>query len=236
HYGNRLYRNLGDGTFADVTDAAGVSSGGWGWGSSFADFDNDGILDLLHVNGWDVLPYAVDLTRLFMGSPSGAFSEESALRGLVDDRQGRGVSCFDSDRDGDLDIFISNSQDSPGFYRNDGGNANASITVGLRGFAPNSEGVGARVEMEPASGPALMRTIRAGSNYVSQDPARAHFGLGPGGTVRELRVSWPALAGEPRRDTKVVAPGAVHELWVEQSAILTDGFETGDLRAWTSSP
>jgi hypothetical protein len=50
--GNRLYRNRGDGTFEDATDAAGVRRGYWGWGATFTDLDLDGALDLVHVNGW----------------------------------------------------------------------------------------------------------------------------------------------------------------------------------------
>ena len=45
--GNRLYRNRGDGSFEDATSAAGVRDANWGWGASFADFDNDGRLDLV---------------------------------------------------------------------------------------------------------------------------------------------------------------------------------------------
>ena len=50
--GNRLYRNDGAGAFTDSTDAAGVRDGAWGWAASFADFDNDGWLDLIQANGW----------------------------------------------------------------------------------------------------------------------------------------------------------------------------------------
>ena len=49
--GNRLYRNDA-GLFVDVTDEAGVADGGWGWGSCFMDFENDGDLDIYHTNGW----------------------------------------------------------------------------------------------------------------------------------------------------------------------------------------
>jgi hypothetical protein len=50
--GNTLFRNRGDGTFEDVTWAAGGNPLGWFWGSSFADFDNDGLLDIYSANGW----------------------------------------------------------------------------------------------------------------------------------------------------------------------------------------
>ncbi|MCE2425773.1 MAG: VCBS repeat-containing protein [Pseudomonadales bacterium] len=56
--GNRLYNNEG-GVFADVTDAAGVHDGGWGWAACFADFDNDTDLDIYHTNGW-IEPFAPD--------------------------------------------------------------------------------------------------------------------------------------------------------------------------------
>ena len=95
-----------------------MCSGGWGWGSSFADFDDDSILELLLVDGWDVMPCAVTSPASSWDLGAVRSRKNRLSRGLVDDRQGRGVSCFDSDRDGDLDILISDSRDSPGFYRN----------------------------------------------------------------------------------------------------------------------
>src|SRR5262245_8361849 len=77
--GNRLYRGRGDGTFDDVTDAAGVREGFWGWGSTFADFDNDGHLDIFHVNGWyssdAAVQFLMDPSRLFVANGDGTFTE-----------------------------------------------------------------------------------------------------------------------------------------------------------------
>src|SRR5207249_745594 len=50
--GNALYRNNGDGTFSDVSDATGVRDAQWGWAAAFLDYDNDGRLDLYSVNGF----------------------------------------------------------------------------------------------------------------------------------------------------------------------------------------
>ena len=50
--GNALFRNRGDGTFEDVSLAAGVSAGRWAWASRFADINNDGYEDLLVGNGF----------------------------------------------------------------------------------------------------------------------------------------------------------------------------------------
>ncbi|MFN0151970.1 MAG: FG-GAP-like repeat-containing protein [bacterium] len=188
--GNRLYRNAGGGVFQDVTTATGVRQGYWGWGSSFADFNNDGHLDLVHVNGWNALEFERDSTRVFISGGDATFTEQSYVLGVRDVGQGRGVACFDYDRDGDLDIFIANNGSAPLFYRNDGGNALKYLSVRLAGPSPNTEGIGARVFVT-AGGVTQMREIRCGSNYVSQDPAVAHFGLGSATLVSELRVEWP---------------------------------------------
>ena len=118
--GNRLYRNDGAGVFEDVTEEAGVREGFWGWASCFTDFDNDGHLDLFHVNGFVPLggreePNPVgsifwnDPSRLYMSNGNGTFTERSEELGLVDTGQGRGVVCFDYDRDGDVDVLVANN-------------------------------------------------------------------------------------------------------------------------------
>ena len=194
--GNRLYRNAGDGTFSDVTSAAGVRVGFWGWGSTFADLDDDGHLDLIHVNGWgprnvvESTEFHADPARVFLSNGDGTFTESAAALGAADTGEGRGVVAFDYDRDGDLDLFYANNSGSPVLLRNDGGGANASLRVVLRGRGGNGEAIGARVRATVGA-TTQMRELRAGSNFESQDPAEAHFGLGAAASVDELRVTWP---------------------------------------------
>ncbi len=195
--GNRLYRNSGDGTFADVTESAGVRDGGWGWGSTFADFDNDGWLDLFVVNGWRVpgsdlaAEFAADPARLFVNRGDGAFLERAVARGADDRGQGRGVVAFDYDNDGDLDLFIANNEGRPVLLRNDAGDgAGNFLSVELRGLPPNTYAVGARIYVT-VSGRSQLRELRAGSNFQSQDPMRQHFGLGEATQADEVRVVWP---------------------------------------------
>ena len=190
--GNRLYINDGEGHFSDGTDRAGVREGYWGWGSCFQDLDNDGDLDLFHVNGWPKVgsAFEFDPSRLFVNKGDGTFEESAVLHGIDDRGMGRGVVCFDADRDGDIDIFIANNQEAPRFYRNDGGNRFNFLNVKLRGPAGNSEGIGAWVFVETSTKRQL-REIRAGTNFASQDPAEAHFGLGRLPFARRVEVKWP---------------------------------------------
>ncbi|TDI89067.1 MAG: CRTAC1 family protein, partial [Candidatus Dadabacteria bacterium] len=195
-YGNRLYRNNGDGTFEDVTVAAGVDHGFWGWGSCMYDFDNDGNLDLLHVNGFGFPPdgdgapeFFADPTRLFISNGNGTFTERALELGLDDTGQGRGIVCFDYDKDGDIDIFITNNNQSPKLFRNDGGNTNNFLSIKLNGLSPNREGVGSRVTIT-VNNQNQIRELRVGSNFVSQNPVRAHFGLGNAELVNLVQVDW----------------------------------------------
>ncbi|NBS26397.1 MAG: CRTAC1 family protein [Gammaproteobacteria bacterium] len=195
--GNRFYQNDGHGNFTDVTDETGTRIGYWGWGACFADFNNDGWLDLFHVNGYSgggdasISPFLEDPSQLFVSDKAGSFMERSSELGLIDTSQGRGVVCFDYDRDGDVDLFISNNRQPPALYRNDGGNNNNYLHIQLEGEDQNSEAVGARIYLSD-NGMTQMRELRAGSNYLSQNPVEAYFGLGTETRVDQVRVVWPS--------------------------------------------
>ncbi len=193
--GNRFYRNKGDGTFDDVTDASGVRNGFWGWASCFADFNNDRFLDLYHVNGFDSassgnLVFLTDPARFFTANGDGTFTEQSTVLGVDHTGQGRGLVCFDYDRDGDLDLFIANNGQSPVLYQNNIGNTANFLNIKLQGFLPNRDAIGARIYLT-AGDITQMREIRAGGNYVSQNPLETHFGLGSITSVDQVRVVWP---------------------------------------------
>ena len=191
--GNRFYRNEGNGVFSDQTDIAGVRKGYWGWGSCAADFNNDGLLDIFHVNGMDdpnTTAYLRDPSRLFINNGDGSFTEYSEPLGLVDRKSGRGVSCFDGDQDGDIDILIANNNDSATLFRNDGGNQLNYINVRLSNAAPNTRAIGARIYVS-SDGVTQLREIQNGNNYVSQNPAEQHFGLKNATVIDNIRVVWP---------------------------------------------
>jgi len=201
--GNRLYQGLGDGTFAEVTEAAGVRDGHWGWGACAADFDNDRRLDVFHVNGfyYPGNPFSADgrftgnPAVLFHANPGGTFTELAALVGIADANEGRGVSCFDFDRDGDVDVAIANNNGPFRLYENVFGDGTGFLEVRLAGRPPNTEGIGARLtvrsENAADASDVLTHEIRAGSNFQSSNPAEAHFGLGDWQGPLEVRVAWP---------------------------------------------
>jgi len=97
---NALYRNEGGFSFTDVTEKAGVGGGGFAFGCSAADYDDDGDVDLY------VLTYGPN--ELYRNNGDGTFTDVSAESGLADARWSLNAPWLDYDRDGDLDVFVTN--------------------------------------------------------------------------------------------------------------------------------
>ena len=115
-----LYRNNGDGTFTDVTTAAGFDAAfGYGLGIAFGDFNADGHLDIFVAND------AV-MNQLWISQGDGTFIDEAMFRGCALDeggmaKAGMGIHAEDVDDDGDLDVLVVNLLDqADSFYRNEG--------------------------------------------------------------------------------------------------------------------
>ena len=194
--GNRFYQNNGDGTFVDKTDETGTRHGYWGWAACFSDLNNDGHLDLFHVNGMlkngkstiDEM-FETDPSVLFMSNGDGTFTEQAVEAGIDDKGMGRGIVCFDYDRDGDQDLFVANYNQPPKLFCNQGNN-NHFINIKLVEKSNNTQALGARVYVKTGE-LQQMRELRSGNNYVSQNPVEAHFGLAQADTIDELKIVWP---------------------------------------------
>lgn len=98
--GHRLYRNRGDGTFDDVTTAAGLQFVSWGMGCAIADLDNDGDQDLLVTN--------IGRNALYRNNGDGTFVDITAAAGINGDAWSTGAAFGDYDQDGWLDVYIVN--------------------------------------------------------------------------------------------------------------------------------
>jgi enediyne biosynthesis protein E4 len=99
---NRLYKNNRDGTFTDVTEKAGLTRTGWAYGITIGDFNNDGFEDIF-------LTYWGE-NVLYRNNSDGTFTDVTKQAGLLQpsSRWGSGCTWIDYDRDGLLDLFVSN--------------------------------------------------------------------------------------------------------------------------------
>jgi hypothetical protein len=99
---NRLYKNNRDGTFADVTRLAGLEAVGWANSVCVGDYNNDGYEDIFCTY--------FGQNRLYRNLGNGTFKDVTREAGLIDQevRWGAGCSFFDYNRDGHLDLFVSN--------------------------------------------------------------------------------------------------------------------------------
>lgn len=102
-FGNRLYRNLGNGEFADLTDHAGVGDTSYGQGAIAADYDGDGHVDIYVTN------YGPNI--LYRNNGDGTFTDTTETAGVGDPLWGTSAAFFDGDGDGDIDLYLVNYVD-----------------------------------------------------------------------------------------------------------------------------
>lgn len=191
--GNKLYRNLGDHSYDEIADLAGVDNGAWGWGTVAVDFDHDGDVDLAETNGYPILGY-VDPSFLWLNEGRLAFTEVGAAVGFRHIQDGKGLIHWDADRDGDQDLVVLANDGSLQYFRNELPVGEASWlrirldTSGRSDLAP--DGFGARV-LARAGGRELLRVLDGSNNYLTTSEPALHFGLGSARVVDELVVIWP---------------------------------------------
>ena len=140
---NTLYQNLGHGSFADATYAAGLGGAVrpfLGWSTALADFDSDGWLDLFVANGHlypqlETHPLGLSYRQrnLLYWNRDGVFALADPA-GLEAEQVSRGTAFGDYDNDGDLDLLVNNLNDHLSLLRNDGGNRNYWLGLELIGF------------------------------------------------------------------------------------------------------
>jgi hypothetical protein len=201
---NALYRHEGD-HFTDASfrsKTAAVSLPLVGWGNAFFDYDNDGLLDMIVVNG-HVYPQ-LDKARLrasagyrqrkllYHNRGDGTFDEVAAGFGpvLTAERVSRGLAVGDLDDDGRLDVVINDLDGSPQVLHNETADAGNWLLVRVKGRGMNTGAIGALV-VARAGKLAQRRLVQSGSSYISQEDKRLHFGLGKVEQVDTLEVTWP---------------------------------------------
>jgi len=199
---SKLYRNLGNGTFRDVTAETGLDKVWMPMAANFGDVDNDGNLDMYIGMGnpsfATLLPH-----ELLLNKDGKRFVNATAASGTGELHKGHGIAFADLDRDGDEDIIAEIGGAVPAdrhalrLFENPG-NGNDWINVRLIGTKSNRAAIGARiaVAVENTAGSVhstrvLHRTVGSGGSFGA-NPMEQHIGLGPSARITALDIWWPA--------------------------------------------
>ena len=201
---NTLYRNLTSKGFLDISAEAGVAQPAKpfvGWGTSFVDFDNDGLLDLLIVNGhvYPQMEFVKSETVQGFRQPlllhqnlgNGKFADISKTSGLRDLPMfsSRGAAFGDLNNDGLVDVVVVNLGEKPLVLLNTSKNDNQRIILKLIENGKNKDAIGSRVTLKTDQR-SMIGEVQAGASYLSQNDFRLHFGLGKGEQIESVEVRW----------------------------------------------
>jgi hypothetical protein len=196
---NCLFLNNGDGTFTQITNSVVTHDGGSTKNVTWADYDNDGWLDLFVSNtGAYAEGVREESNFLYHNNGDGTFTKVTAGSPVNDLGNFCGSAWGDYNNDGFLDLFVANGftlfSRNNLLYRNNG-NSNAWVNFRLIGTLSNRSAIGAKVRLKATiHGRAFwqMREISGGSGFGSQNDIRANFGLGDATNADLVRIEWPS--------------------------------------------
>jgi hypothetical protein len=202
----RLYHNKGDGSFEDVTKAAGLYRVLHTMGCNFGDFDNDGWLDMYLGTGDPDFATLVP-NRAFRNNGGKGFQDVTTAGGFGHLQKGHGVAFADLDNNGNQDIYaVMGGAYTGDNYRNalfvNPGNSNHWITLKLEGVKSNRAAIGARIRIvldTPGGERAIYKHVGSGSSFGAS-PLRQEFGLGDARAVKTVEIFWP-VTGQTQKIT-----------------------------------
>jgi len=199
-----LYSAAGNGQFEDrslMSGLAALTRGYTGFGTAWIDYDNDGWLDLLIVNGRvrmepaastssDPFPYAQQMLLLRNGGDS-RFTDVGTQGGPAFglERVGRGAAFGDLDNDGDIDVVVNNANAAPFVLINQIGQLQS--WLGLRLSEHGRDAHGARAGLLLSDGRTLWRRLRVDGSYASANDPRILFGYPRELRAQSLTIIWP---------------------------------------------
>lgn len=260
---NTLFLGRGDGTYAEIAQMAGISATDWSWCPIFVDVDLDGFEDLIVGTGNDHDVLDADLLRAVRGAdgrdasgdpvenlrrfprletPMAVFRNRGDLTfqnmagawGLSLPAIRHGMALADLDQDGDFDVVVNRLQGPAEIHENI--STAPRLAVRLRGLAPNTGGIGARIRLLGGRVPLQSQEMMSGGRYLSCDQGLRVFAAAPTGSMT-LEVQW--RSGKMSRIQGVEAdclyevdeasaassdpttkPGSIPSLFTDASAVL----------------
>jgi len=224
----RLYRNNRDGTFDDVTEAAGLSRAFYVMGGNFGDIDSDGYLDIYLGTG-SASYRSLMPNRLFRSQAGARFEDVTASAGVGHLQKGHGIAFGDVDNDGDEDIYA----EMGGWFAGDAYQnvlfenpmlGHHWITLRLAGVESNRAAVGARIRIDVRRGDSvrsLHRTVGSGGSFGASS-LQQEIGLGDATGIDAIEVWWPSTNERQ----------SFHQVAMDRIYTLTEG--EGELRVESS--
>ena len=204
----KLYHNLGNGSFRDVTQETGLNKVFMPMGANFGDVDNDGYPDIYFGTGEP--SYAALLPNVLLHNKAGkTFVDITASSGTGELHKGHGVAFADIDNDGDEDLLEVVGGAVPGdrhafrLFENPG-HGNDWLSVRLVGIKANRAAIGARIQVKVKNGAetrSVYRTVGSGGSFGAS-PLEQHLGLGKSAEIVGLEIQWPGDA-QPQRFSSV---------------------------------
>ncbi len=187
----KLFQNNGDGTFSDVTTAAGVAGHDDTRTSAFTDYNNDGWLDIFSSHH-DFYSYS---NIMWMNNGDGTFSNTGAGLGLSGEWIGDyfGTAWGDYNLDGDIDLFAVGHIDKWVLYRNDMSETMPAnyVTLELEGTTSSRDAIGALVTADLGTH-TLTRAVGGGEGYHDYHSLPVEFGLYDATAIQTLEINWPS--------------------------------------------
>jgi len=229
---SKLYRNNGDGTFEDVSAAAGVDRVLLAMGANFGDIDNDGWLDMYLGTGEPALGTLVPNVML-RNEGGRRFLDVTAAAGMGNLQKGHGIAFGDIDNDGDEDVYaVMGGAYSGDVYQNilfENPSEARWITLRLVGTTSNRGGVGARIKVVArfgnGTGREIHRVVTTGGSFGSSS-LQQEIGLSDASGIEFIEVFWPVTG---RIDRWIDPP-------LDSVLQLTEGRAAFDVVATTPTP
>lgn len=202
-----LFRNLGDGTFIDLSVPsliAGASLPWSGWSTGVFDFNNDGYKDIFIANG-NVIDNAEFISSrlsrqpntVFVNRGNGTFRSQT----LPGPAFHRGAAFGDFNQDGKMDVVVTRLNESPVVLRNDSAQVGHWLELRLIGRKSNRDGIGAWIHVVSESGEQWNR-VTTSVGYGCSSDRIVHFGLGKDSVAKIIDIDWPSGTKQRLENTR----------------------------------